>query len=267
MKKKNFTFIKLGGSLITEKNKENTLKEDTLFRVLSEIVAASKTNKEHYLLGNGQGSFAHIPAKKYQTKDGFVNRDSVYGMAVTHHSAGHLTRIIIDYLLKKDVPAIRYHLSNALVLNNDTVLPQKLDVLFSYLDAGLIPVTCGDVLVDSEKGCTIWSTEKIFNYIISCMHLSDYKVSKVLHVTDVDGVLDQTGTVISKITPQDSDILSLVSGSSGIDVTGGMRHKIEESFNLLKQHNTSSVILSGEIQDNVLKCLTRKKFVGTTISN
>lgn len=266
MQKKNLILIKLGGSLITNKKVENTLHKNTLNRVLDEITEAHTVVTDHFLLGNGQGSFAHFPAKKYNTKSGFISSESTFGMAVTHHSAGRLTRIIIDHLLERKIPAIRYHLSNTLTSKNDVADPQKLSVLCAYLDAGLIPVTCGDVLADSVKGCTIWSTEKIFNYIISCMALSDYQVKTVIHVTDVDGVLDKHKQVIPNISLQDSDVLSLVSGADGTDVTGGMIHKVTESLQLLATHGITSIILSGKIKENLLHCVTGQEFIGTTIS-
>ena len=64
-------FLKLGGSLITDKERPRTPRLDTL-RDLSTQIAAARARDPNLLLliGHGSGSFGHVVAKKYATRDG-----------------------------------------------------------------------------------------------------------------------------------------------------------------------------------------------------
>ena len=61
-------FLKLGGSLITDKNKPNTAQALVLARIAGEISATLKNNKGiKLLIGHGSGSFGHVAGEKYGT--------------------------------------------------------------------------------------------------------------------------------------------------------------------------------------------------------
>ena len=64
-------FLKLGGSLITDKDTAHTPRIDVIDRIAGEI---KKYLVEHpqdsLLLGHGSGSFGHVPAAKYGTREG-----------------------------------------------------------------------------------------------------------------------------------------------------------------------------------------------------
>lgn len=266
MKKKKLIFIKLGGSLITEKSKVSALRKKVLYRVLDEVVEYSKQSQPSIILGHGQGSFAHIPAQKYQTKKGFITDESVYGMAVTHHSAGYLSRVIIDYLLEKKCAAIKYSVSSCVESTANKAQAEILDVLEAYLQSGLLPVVCGDVMTDTQQGCTVWSTEKVFSHLIKCVLRSGHTVEKVIHVSDVAGVLDETGATIDIITGESFPLLAAAMQKTiGHDVTGGMRHKVEECLALQETWGIPSIIVSGLQKDNLKNCLMNKNFIGTKI--
>jgi isopentenyl phosphate kinase len=64
-------FLKLGGSLITDKTQAYTARLDKLADLATQIARALQTQPElHLILGHGSGSFGHTAAKKYGTKDG-----------------------------------------------------------------------------------------------------------------------------------------------------------------------------------------------------
>ena len=59
------TFLKLGGSLITDKDSPHTARPEILRRLAEEIAAARQHNPAMQLIiGHGSGSFGHMPAKK-----------------------------------------------------------------------------------------------------------------------------------------------------------------------------------------------------------
>ena len=64
-------FLKLGGSLLTDKTSEETLRPDVLDRLASEICQALALDRcIPLLLGHGSGSFGHVAAAKHGTRKG-----------------------------------------------------------------------------------------------------------------------------------------------------------------------------------------------------
>jgi len=64
-------FLKLGGSLITEKDRPHTARLQVIRRLASEIARARRDDPAlRLVLGHGSGSFGHVPAQKYGTRGG-----------------------------------------------------------------------------------------------------------------------------------------------------------------------------------------------------
>ena len=100
-----------------------------------------------------------------------------------------------------------------------------------------------------------------------CESLPKEKFKEIIHVTEVTGVLDQSGQTIDEITPQSaSQVKQLIGETNGLDVTGGMWHKIEESLQLL-EYGIERKILYGLKTNNLYQALIGAKWQGTTIKN
>jgi isopentenyl phosphate kinase len=200
--------------------------------------------------------------------DGFINEDSRMGMAVTQDSAAQLNRIVVQEFLAHSIPAVSFYFSNSMVTDRNQAKHWCEQVLEEYLAKGMFPITGGDVLVDSTNGCTIWSTEKILGYLAEYFSESPkYRVQKIIHVTEVDGILDASGQVIPEITSKNSaEVEKLIGTTKGFDVTGGMGHKLEESMKLA-QKGMEVAIISGLKEDTLYHSLIGDSVVGTTIRN
>ena len=67
----NLIFLKLGGSLITDKSNAHTARPDVLRRLAAEILTALDAQPDlRLVIGHGSGSFGHIPAHRYHTRVG-----------------------------------------------------------------------------------------------------------------------------------------------------------------------------------------------------
>jgi isopentenyl phosphate kinase len=264
--KKNLTLIKLGGSIITDKEIPMSLRGAILKRLVGEIASAKQEKPDQLLIvGHGQGSFAHVPASQYQTMAGFINEESVLGMAIVQDSAAALNRLVVHEFLKHELPAVSFYASNTIITKKRKLLNFCADAIDQYLQKGLLPVTCGDVLVDSDQGCTIWSTEKILAFLADYFLEKKLQVNKIIHVTEVAGFLDKQGRVVPEITATTWPKISRdLRHTRGFDVTGGMGLKIEESLALAKK-GIESVIISGMMKDNLFWALSGQDCVGTTI--
>ncbi len=260
--------IKLGGSLITNKEKPYTVRYNVLRRLAKEI---AMLHKEGYklLLGHGGGSFPHISARKYRTVDGIIDERSRIGMSIVHRDAERLNMIVLRYLLYEDVPAYPIQTSAISTTNNDKIVKIFTYPIIHLLRNGLIPVVYGDVGIDTSKGCTIISTEAIFEAL--ARELSKEYTVKIVMCEAVDGVYDKDpyrypdAKLIPLINEKNIEpVLKMVGGSAWIDVTGGMKHKIETLYGLAKS-GISSVIVNGRVRGRLIKAVKGLPVISTRI--
>jgi isopentenyl phosphate kinase len=239
----NLIFLKLGGSLITDKTRAYTARREIIARLANEVRQALDTAPAMKLLiGHGSGSFGHWAAKPYCTRQGVRTLAQWRGYAKVAAAAASLNRIVTDAFLEAGVPTLSVQPS-ASARCRDGVLEQ-LDTrpIHTALAQGLVPLVHGDVALDDVRGGTIISTEDIFFYLAGELH-----PSRILLLSEVDGVLGPNGKVIPRITPPDLPTLrKTLTGSQGVDVTGGMEDKVTRMIKLVQQHPQMRVhILTG----------------------
>jgi isopentenyl phosphate kinase len=260
------TFIKLGGSLITDKHTELSFHQSRLERLAGEIHAALEANPELKLvLGHGSGAFGHFAAKRYDTVKGVHSPEQWRGFAQVATVAAELNYRVASVLATADLPIWRIQPSASLICNDGVVSDMTLHPLQQALAHKLIPLVYGDVALDSVRGGTIVSTEKLFTYL--AYHLP---VKRILLLGEVEGVYGDGGRVISEITPTTFPALaSFIAGAAGTDVTGGMIAKVQEMLKLVQSVPQITVhILDGRQPDLLRQVLTSEHIsVGTTIRN
>lgn len=262
------TLLKLGGSVITNKEVPMQVNQQQIDGLVKEISIALPQMESRLVVGHGAGSFAHAPAMKYKTKEGLIDESSLMGLAITHDVAAQLNRIIVRALINQELPVISWSVSASMVTEQMQAPAQWWsEVILRQLELGLIPVTYGDVMIDSSQGCTVWSTDTILSFLAQQLpRVSDHTVDRVIHVTETAGVLDDQGQTIPEITRRNSaEVKQHITPTKGFDVTGGMWHKIEESLELVDQAGTESWILSGTKPGNLRAALTGGDWVGTVI--
>lgn len=265
---RSLVLIKLGGSIITNKEVPSMVRRELLTRLVSEIVRAQARSGETYILSHGQGSFAHVPAMRYQTKKGFVNGESRIGMAITQDSAAQLNRIVIKECLAQELPVASFAFSNSLVTKQAEPAHWCSQVLSEYLQQGLVPVTYGDVIVDTAQGCSVWSADKILPFIaIWFKDNSDYQVKKMVHAGEVVGVLDKDKRLVPVVSSKNiKQLKAAMTKIKGFDVTGGMWSKLGEAVRLAQNHQIETQILSGLTPNNLYQALLGQDWKGTRVS-
>ena len=101
-------FLKLGGSLLTDKTRPQALRGDVLQRLAAEIAAALAERPDlRLLIGHGSGSFGHVTAQQYGTRDGVRSPAAWRGYAEVARVAAELNRLVVDALWEAGVPALR----------------------------------------------------------------------------------------------------------------------------------------------------------------
>ena len=262
MPAREMVFLKLGGSLITDKSRRETPRLEVLARLAGEIAEARQRRPAMRLLvGHGSGSFGHFAGRHYRTREGIRAGEEAqgwYGYAETGAAAARLNRLVLDALLRAGLPAVTIQPSATARCRDGILQTLHWQPIRHALKVGLLPVVHGDVAFDAPRGCTIISTEQVFAYL--CRRL---KPARILLVGTVDGVFtgdplrDETALHIPIIRAGDlAACRGRLSGSHGVDVTGGMATKVAEMADLVAAHPALTVqILSGEGAGAVARAL------------
>jgi len=243
----NLYFLKLGGSLITNKTRPGNARLEVIRRLVKEVSnALHKSPDLKLVLGHGSGSFGHVPAKKFGTRDGVSTPGQWGGFLEVWRDAAALNRIVVDALREAELPAITFPPSAEIITQNRQVLQWNLAPLRSALNAGMLPVIYGDVVFDREIGGTILSTEDLFDHL--AVNLAP---SRILIAGLEQGVWDDfpdCTKIVSNITPKNlPTIQAAISGSTATDVTGGMLSKVTQSLKMVQENPGLEVLIfSGE---------------------
>jgi len=128
----------------------------------------------------------------------------------------------------------------------------------------MTPVVYGDIVFDDKKGSHIFSTENLFEILVSKLYKKSFSVDKVIYLSIVDGVLNAEKKVIPIITQKTySKFKKHLYKTEGYDVTGGMLHKVEKALKLSKS-GIQIYIANG--RKNVLAKILQGKNPGTLIT-
>ncbi len=240
-------FLKLGGSLITDKHTPHTARQQTIARLAEEIAAARGDQPStQIVLGHGSGSFGHVPAKAYGTRQGVNSPEGWRGFVAVWREAAALNRLVMDALHQAGLPAVAFPPSGGVTTRKGQVTRWNLSPLLAALEAGLLPTVYGDVVFDETLGGTILSTEDLF------VHLAKHlKPQRILLAGLDEGVWEDypdCTRLIPDITPQNwPQFESALGTSAAVDVTGGMAGKVREMLSLITELPTLEVqIFSGQ---------------------
>jgi len=270
-------FLKLGGSLITDKDKPYTPRLDKLADLALEIKTALDSNPELVLiLGHGSGSFGHTAAKKYGTREGIIDpsglkrplgstEDYWKGFAEVRFQAAELTRYVMQTLLEAGVPAIPFSPSASMVSNNRKVTSHNALTIRKSLEVRLLPVVHGDVAFDEALGGTILSTEDVFAFLAT-----QFPPTRILLAGIEAGVWEDFPArtkLVKQIQLSDYEKMRAgIGGSASTDVTGGMKAKVEEMFGLIQKNKGLTVQIFSAEESGYLTRALKGENVGTLLS-
>jgi isopentenyl phosphate kinase len=255
---KKIILIKLGGSIITDKNKPYTAKLEIIRRLAKELKFAKKS----IILAHGNGSFGHTSATKYGGKKGYKSKE---GIAKVARDVTELDRIIIDILLKEGLPVVSFRPMSMILTNKGRIEKSFFDPIETAFEQGLIPVVCGDVIWDKKWKSTIYSGETILNRIGIYMKNKGFNIEKIIQVGETNGVYDYGKNTIPVITNTTwPNFKKFVYKLKVKDVSGGMQHKIDEALKLADL-GFETLLINGTIKNELANALLGKKIEGTVI--
>lgn len=294
-------FLKLGGSLITDKTRPYTARMDKLADLSSQIARALQTQPELLLvLGHGSGSFGHTAAKKYGTREapppgpppssaktggedsaplrlpslspkmGGVARRAEggtywHGFAEVWYQASRLNRYVIQALHEAGLPAMTFSPAASVWSEDGRVAGWDLSQITYALERGILPVIHGDVIFDRAKGGTILSTEDLFEHLAR-----ELRPGRILLAGLEEAVWADFPARRHRVEVLTRESFDKISGgvgeASGADVTGGMQSKVQQMLELVEQApGLQALIFSGEGPGNLEKAL-KGESIGTLVT-
>ncbi|MGD8760301.1 MAG: isopentenyl phosphate kinase [Anaerolineales bacterium] len=238
-------FLKLGGSLITDKARPETPRLELIQRLAAEIAQAwLELDRRSLLLGHGSGSFGHAAASRYGTHRGASSEEDWRGVAEVWSAAQRLNRLVVDALRQAGIPAVVLPPSASALCRGGEIVQMAVEPVRRTIVAGLMPVVYGDVAFDIQQGACIVSTERVFNYLADPLHPTHVLLAGIEPGIYAD--YTQRGEVLRIVDDKCLEGIRLA-GSDETDVTGGMADKVHQALALARSVPGVQVrIFSGE---------------------
>ena len=247
---KGVVLIKLGGSVVTYKERPMTVNKSAIDRIMKAI----SLTKIPIILVHGGGSFGHYWSTKYEMHSR-PDRYSPEGIAVVHESMISLNHLIVKSMLKAKMNP--YSVPPFSIITCNKPLREKIFDLTCMTSDKIIPITYGDVVYRPNHRYSILSGDELMT-LISCV----VRPKKVVFAVNVDGIYKD---------PQSKEMISTIEEKSLIkfsdvncDVTGGMKRKVMEAIKISKI-GIDVQFVNGMKPERILKVLENKKTEGTVI--
>jgi isopentenyl phosphate kinase len=261
----NLLIIKLGGSVVTFKDKPlspNYEGIDEILKVLGEIKKNFKI-----IIVHGGGSFGHYWSVKYDMHTKPYPYSDL-GVSVVHESMIKLNHVIISKFIESKLKP--YSVQPSAFVFNSVADPARIhDILAMTTGNDLIPITFGDVIHTSENKFSIPSGDTIMSMLCTELH-PDFSI----FTTNVDGLYNDMnkGEIVREIQvdKKDNDNIFLKgekqkdNPASSFDVTGGMKRKITESIRIAKS-GTPVYLINGFHPERILDIIHDREYIGTCI--
>jgi isopentenyl phosphate kinase len=257
------TVLKLGGSVITNKEKPLTPNLQATNRLANEI---SQANVSPLVLVHGGGSFGHPVAKQYGIKEGYRDPSQIMGFAKTHQAMTKLNKLIVDSLINHNIPTVGVQPSSCVTTKQGRIKSMEEKPLTKMLEMRFVPVLYGDAVFDSETGFAILSGDQLVSSLAIRLN-----ADRIIIGVDVNGLytadpkIDPSARLIQRITLKELKTLQhKIEGSKATDVTGGMLGKMLELTTAVKR-GIRTMIVNATKPNVIYKALKNEKVVGTII--
>jgi isopentenyl phosphate kinase len=233
------TVLKLGGSVITEKDHPETLDGPALDAAADAIAAGLAAGDiSDLVVVHGAGSFGHHHASEHgvsktegsgsvddarSTGDGMASATAAVEINGTMKT---LNQFVLARLHDRDVPAVPVHPFSTASRDRDATLTLPTAQARTMLGEGFVPVLHGDVVAHEGEGVTILSGDEVVTSVAESLD-----ADRVGFCSTVPGVLDGSDEVIPEIRSYD-EVSEYLGESDATDVTGGMAGKVRTLLDL-----------------------------------
>jgi isopentenyl phosphate kinase len=257
------TILKIGGSVITDKEGELAARTAVMNRLAEEIQEAGVQN---LIIVHGGGSFGHPLAQRYAIKEGFKEENQKIGFSETHHVMTVLNGLFMDSLVWHSIPAVSITPSSCVMTENGRIKDFDDASLRALLRMGFLPVLYGDAVFDTKLGFTILSGDQLVAVLAT-----KFDAKRIVMGVDVDGVYEsdpganKAARMLTHLTLRELRKLQNELGKPTTrDVTGGMYGKISELLLAIEQGIPVTIVNATE-PNLVCKALKGENVKSTVI--
>ncbi len=258
--------LKIGGSICTEKGKGHfRVRAGPVKRIAHEIIEARKQKDFRLLVVNGAGPFGHVNVEEYDINHGLRTPKDFEGFIKTISDCAYLNWKVSDILRKGGLDTVPVPSSSVIVQAGRKIVSFNMDVIKRLWDSNkdIVPVMNGTMVPDTELKGSVVSGDAVLQ------HLAERLNPEVMvFATDVDGIFTENprrnrkAKLIEYVTKQNfHEIREGISGSSGVDVTGGMLGKVEKLLGLRNR----TIIVNGNVPGRVRDAILGEDVRGTII--
>ncbi len=259
---KKLIIIKLGGSIVTNKNSATPKAKIDVIKQLAQDIAEIRKNYR-LILVHGAGSYAHPLVKKSGIHKGIYSDADKLAFAQENIDMLTLNNLITHSLVDQSIPCTSLPPHSFISKKNDQ-LTFDTKLIKKYLVLGLVPVLYGDMILDNTQNASVLSGDAITTFLAR-----ELKPDKVIFLSDVDGIFDSDPkkNPQAKLIPEINNdnlenILTGLTDNNPHDVTGEMKGKILEIKSRL---SGTEVILANGLKPQILKKVLDQSPVGTEL--
>ncbi|MFX1455861.1 MAG: isopentenyl phosphate kinase [Promethearchaeota archaeon] len=258
--------LKLGGSLLTDKDKPNSIRKKIVENAVQQIIEAN----EKIILIHGGGSFGHPLAKKYSISKGVDMSvpKQILGLTETHQLMNTFNSYLIDKFLEHKFPVLSIQASSIFIKDSQEITMSSIEIIETSLNLNIMPILYGDIILDKSGSFSIISGDQIILEL--CRNLRRYCISKVIFTMEADGIYvtdfqnNQNYVLIPECYADDLDNLNLADLGQKIDVTGGIKGKLDIIKNICRQ-NIPVQLINGLKEGYIYKSIKNQKIDCTHI--
>ena len=221
--------IKIGGSVLTDKNKEQLVVRQNVIRRLAREIKEVKEIGYEIVLIHGAGSAGHPIVKRYNLRGGLFKEEQKKGVVEVQEKLNELSSKILMGFLEEDLPLFRITTSSIVILRDGRIKKMFIDSIRRALEHGFIPLLSGDLAFDEIRRIAVCSGDQLAFEIAKMLD-----IRLIIFGVDVDGIYPTSsleGEPLKEVSFKElKRLVNKLGGSRGIDVTGGMRGKILEAL-------------------------------------
>jgi isopentenyl phosphate kinase len=218
--------VKLGGSLITDKNTQDTFDQKGIKSCI-DWLSMNKENVRMIVIGGG--SFGHIAAKKLQSSWKNISlQDKKKQIQAIQDSMQVLYEHLKNALLERGIETISVSPCDY------ESLSKAVDRCVAVMQSGSILLTHGDVMPNTDTLTIVSSEDMMLQSVCHGAISAEAKKNyQYVFFTKTKGVLDSDGNIIPVIK---SESVIETFGTAN-DTTGGMKQKLANAFTLAETGN------------------------------
>lgn len=250
--------LKLGGSVLTDKEAEGRFRRAAAKRLLGEMARSELP----IILLHGAGSFGHPQAQRHAIGRKPVDNNARAGVSEILASVGRLHADIVQLACDAGLRPVPVPLHLQCHSEGDQLMDLPSRRIGQLVNEGFLPVLHGTVVRDDVLGWRVVSADEM---LMELAH--ELQPRLAVFATEVDGVFDKDpghadAKLLSRVGPGDLDQLEDIE-SAGSDVTGRMIGKLERALEVATECPTW--IVNGMVRGRLHDVLRGKDVPGTRV--